>query len=164
MADDFGFRIHFDDPFGHEALRSTCDALRSAVEVNWSLHRDGSCPPAPDLDENLPAWLEGATPERMSRVPDELEDEATELFTDELIFAFSPLSSWAGLFSATRERDGMIGLSFQIGDGVRYYDPGAPERDGEGLWPTNKECLNRILGTLCSALPVRRVFVNGPLR
>lgn len=109
-------------------------------------------------------WVGKATPDQMESVPDDLPDETSESFTDDLIFSFSGLSGWAGLFGASREKDGSLGVSLRIPAAVQFRDVGKdPYYSTESRWPELRSQLKHIFEALCAVYPVRSSSVDGPL-
>jgi hypothetical protein len=165
MADYFGFEILYRTPFGPEPLRAVCDALQTATAANWApAHTAGGAADGGLVRDAVERWLETATPDRMHRVPEDLPDETTESYTDGFFFAFSPFTEYGATLSATREKDGTLGVALEVCDGARFLPSPIPVgRDGDA-WPLNRWCLLRILDALTAALPTRQVKVDEPLR
>lgn len=162
MSDSIGFDITYDVPFSREAVLGVCTALGEAIGDNWLAHRDQWSDLTPNWADQFPNWLEKAEPSHMNRVPDELLDETIEIFTDDLIIDFSPVSSWAGSFVATRNRQGHLGVTLQVPVAVQYSDSGRQRRcRSESPWPQNQACVRHIIAKLRAVYPIRDISVDG---
>lgn len=97
MSESYYAEVRCNVPYQRSNVEKALNAIASAVDHNWLLHRDQWSSPKPEYPVDLQSWLEICDPKRLHDTI--VEGSPYRRTTDQLGFSYSPLSiRVAGLY------------------------------------------------------------------